>query len=272
MRVLLLLTAAAEPRFFAPPQFAPIPHAAAGRHSLSTLSARPAHLLELDEEWKPVASPQHDEGALTMSVLVGGFCGAVGAAACNGRKRPYPRAAEAARHARRSGIAAIEMMGRKGRPTMPSQEFGMGQGQMMRQEPEAPSDGMPVFYLYCRTSPGKPWYPVSALKGDGKAKSLVNAWLDSPIMKGVFKDKVDENVARSIFESERRLASMAVQQYKALERNKTKLEWGYKILDENLMKKVAAGDIEEQNIILVNKGMVKEGLLDQAKNMFGVKG
>ena len=41
---------------------------------------------------------------------------------------------------------------------------------------------------------------VSALKGDGKAKSLVNAWLDSPIMKGVFKDKVDENVARSIFE------------------------------------------------------------------------
>ena len=56
------------------------------------------------------------------------------------------------------------MMGRKGRPTMPGQEFGTGQGQMMRQEPQAPSDGMPVFYLYCRTSPGKPWYPVRELR------------------------------------------------------------------------------------------------------------
>ena len=30
--------------------------------------------------------------------------------------------------------------------------------------------GTPVFYLYCRTSPGKPWYPVSAMKGDGQSR------------------------------------------------------------------------------------------------------
>merc|ERR1719487_3040752 len=116
------------------------------------------------------------------------------------------------------------MMGRKGRPKMPTPMAGQAYGGQVQQAPQAPVDGMPVFYLYCRTAPGKPWYPVSALKGDGKAKALVNAWLDSPFAKGVFKDKVEENVARSIFESERRLASLAVQQYKALERNKTKLE------------------------------------------------
>merc|ERR1719353_1776307 len=169
-------------------------------------------------------------------------------------------------------------MGRKGRPSMPGggkvpagammgAAYG---GQMQQQAPEAPVDGMPVFYIYCRTAPGKPWYPVSAFKGDGKAKSLINAWLDSPFAKGLFKDKVEENVARSIFESERRLANLAVEQYRQLEAQKARLQWGYKILDENLDKKEAEGKIEKQKIVPVNQGMVKEGLLDKAKGMLGV--
>merc|ERR1712139_460048 len=108
---------------------------------------------------------------------------------------------------------------------------------MGQQAPQAQADGMPVFYIYCRTGPGQFWYPVSAFKGDGKAKSLVNAWLDSPFAKGVFKEIVEENIARSIFESEKRLAGLAVQQYGHLKAIKTKLQWGYKIEDQNLKKK-----------------------------------
>ena len=44
-----------------------------------------------------------------------------------------------------------------------------------QQAPQAPTDGVPVFYLYCRSAPGKPWYPVSAMKGDGQSKGLINA-------------------------------------------------------------------------------------------------
>ena len=54
-------------------------------------------------------------------------------------------------------------MGRKGRPKMPQGMGGAQQG--MQREPTAPTDGVPVFYLYCRTGSGKPWYPVSAMKG-----------------------------------------------------------------------------------------------------------
>merc|ERR1712146_25574 len=93
-------------------------------------------------------------------------------------------------------------------------------GAAQQQAPAAPVDGMPVFYIYCRSAPERPWYPVSAFKGDGKANSLINAWLDSPFAKGLFKDKVEENVARSIFESEKRLAGLAVEQYKQFAPNK----------------------------------------------------
>ena len=57
------------------------------------------------------------------------------------------------------------VMGRKGRPKMPQggQAGAYASGaQSAMQSP--PSDGSTVFYLYCRTEPGKPWYPVSAMK------------------------------------------------------------------------------------------------------------
>ena len=158
--------------------------------------------------------------------------------------------------------------GRKGRPAgapsgaMPGQYSGMQQ----QAPPEPPPDGTPVFYLYCRTGPGKPWYPVSAMKGDGQSKGLINAWLNSPVAKGVFKDRLDEGMARSIFDSERRLAEMATEQYRQLNEYKARLQWGFKILDKDLVAKEARGEIEKQKIIPVNKGMLKEGILDQAKS------
>jgi hypothetical protein len=84
---------------------------------------------------------------------------------------------------------AAPLMGRKGRPKMPSGGLGPQQGSQRSPDPvrrrpppnatkrsagfsrcflefvSQPADGSSVFYLYTRTGPGKPWYPVSAMKG-----------------------------------------------------------------------------------------------------------
>ena len=126
-----------------------------------------------------------------------------------------------------------------------------------------------VFYLYCRTAPGKPWYPVSAMKGDGQSKGLINAWLNSPVAKTVFKDRLDEGMARSIYDSERRLASMAVEQYRNLKDNQARLQWGFKVLSIDVLAKEKSGDIEKQKIVPVNRGMLKEGVMEQAQAAMG---
>jgi hypothetical protein len=57
-------------------------------------------------------------------------------------------------------------MGRKGRPKMPQGgQAGAYASGAQAQAATPPSDGSTVFYLYCRSAPGKPWYPVSAMKG-----------------------------------------------------------------------------------------------------------
>ena len=75
------------------------------------------------------------------------------------------------------------VMGRKGRPSSPAgmQAPGPQQGAAARIDPRRARRA--VFYLYCRTGPGKPWYPVSAMKGDGQSKGLIGAWLNSPFGK-----------------------------------------------------------------------------------------
>ena len=59
---------------------------------------------------------------------------------------------------------------------------------------------------------------------------------------------------------------MATEQYRQLNEYKARLQWGFKILDKDLVAKEARGEIEKQKIIPVNKGMLKEGILDQAKS------
>ena len=163
----------------------------------------------------------------------------------------HPRASCASRR-RIDDIVA----GRKGRPRVPQQY----QQQQVPRNPEMPTDGMPLFYLYCRTSAKVMWYPVSVMKGDGQSKGLVNAWVNSPFGKGVFKNRLDEGMARSIFESERRLTDMAKKQYKSL-KNQRILEWGYKVVQEELMAKEKAGEIEKVKIMPVSKDMVNDDSL-----------
>lgn len=136
--------------------------------------------------------------------------------------------------------------------------------------PEPPPDGETNFYLYCRDESRVMWYPISMMKGDGQSNALVNAWLNTPFAKGVFKDRLDEGMARSIFESEKRLLSMAKQQYPPLKKEKKPLEWGYKVVSKELMAKEASGEIEKQKIICVSRDMVKDSFLDQAKKALNV--
>lgn len=72
------------------------------------------------------------------------------------------------------------------------------------------------------------------MKGDGQSKGLINAWLNSPVAKGVFKDRLDEGMARTIFESERRLGDMAAEQYPQLREQKARLQYGFKILSKDV--------------------------------------
>ena len=132
--------------------------------------------------------------------------------------------------------------------------------------PEIPSeDGMPLFYLFCRTANVPTlWYPVSSMKGDGQSKGLINAWLGSPLAKQVFKDRLDSGMARSIFDSERQLADAAVRTHPALKKMQNSLEWGYKVVDREIMAKEQAGEIEKQKVIHVTRSMIDDGFINQA--------
>ena len=167
------------------------------------------------------------------------------------------------------------LVGRKGKPV--GGAAGMPAGMMPNRQqmaggpaqPEMPEDGTPVFYLYCRNPKSKVmWYPVSMMRGDGQSKGLVGAWVNSPFAKGVFKDRLDEGMARSIYESERRLTEMARQQYPSLKKLR-ELEWGYKVMDKEIMAKVAAKEMDEPKTQVVNKAMFEESFLEKAKRAVG---
>merc|ERR1712113_1351590 len=122
----------------------------------------------------------------------------------------------------------------------PGGSVRMPNGAMMNPQQQQMREPESMFYLYCRTKARVMWYPVSVMRGDGQSKGLINAWLNSPFGKGVFKGRLDAGMARSIFESERRLTEMAKKQYPSLKKS-TQLEWGYKVIDRDVMSKEEAG-------------------------------
>merc|ERR1719321_357292 len=136
-------------------------------------------------------------------------------------------------------------MKRKGKPKMPKGSFGQANMQRQQQQQaaqqQAVAEGQTVFYLYCRTSSRQPWLPVSALQGDGKSDALISAWLNAPVGKDVFKNKLDENVAASIFQQEGELTAFVQNQYGQFVKDTTKLEWGFKIEDANIAAKEQEG-------------------------------
>ena len=84
------------------------------------------------------------------------------------------------------------------------------------------------------------------MNGDGQANGLIGAWLNAPLAKDVFKTRLDEGMAKSIFESERQLGEMAIRAHPSLAKYKTRLGWGYKMVSRDIAKKEASGGIEKQ--------------------------
>ena len=64
-------------------------------------------------------------------------------------------------------------------------------------------------------------------------------WLSGVLVargrQSVFKNRLDMGMAKSIFDSERRLASLAIEQYGHMKKMKSSLEWGYKVVDNEVM-------------------------------------
>ena len=55
-------------------------------------------------------------------------------------------------------------------------------------------------------------------------------------------------MARSIYDAERRRAGMAVEQYRQLKDSQSRLQWGFKINDADVLRKEQSGEIEKQKI------------------------
>jgi len=72
---------------------------------------------------------------------------------------------------------------------------------------------------------------------------------------------------------------MAGEQYSHVKTMKGRLEWGFKIIYNELSMKEAAGEIEKQKIVPVSRDMIKEGnplqnalagAVDNAKKSFNL--
>ena len=85
-----------------------------------------------------------------------------------------------------------------------------------------------------------------------------------PFGKMAFKNRLDSGMARSIFDSERQLADAAVRTHPALKKMQNSLEWGYKVVDREIMAKEQAGEIEKQKVIHVTRSMIDDGFINQA--------
>ena len=148
------------------------PHAASPRRVKASVAARERRTLaprcHSEISWEGHPPPMPSTSMAMRLAACSCLCVLMlpGAAGFLPARAPGARVPRADRAARLSAGAIV--MGRKGRPKMPSAGGmpGIGGPQAgMQQTPQAPTDGVPVFYLYCRSGPGKPWYPVSAMKG-----------------------------------------------------------------------------------------------------------
>lgn len=109
-----------------------------------------------------------------------------------------------------------------------------------------PEDGTPVFALFVRTTRAKLWYPMGAVQGDDRSKSLVNA-MKGGFMKSMYENALDKGIAQTVYgkDSQRFLAN-AIRMYPQLKKYQKNLEFGYKVV---------AVDLEEQPTKIVTKEM-----------------
>lgn len=109
-----------------------------------------------------------------------------------------------------------------------------------------PEDGTPVFSVFVRSPRAQIWYPLGAVTGDARSKTLVNA-LKSGWGKVLYQNTLDKGIAQTIFGKDGgRYVQAALRQYPQLKRSEKSLEFGYR---------VSAVDLEDKPIRLVTKEM-----------------
>lgn len=109
-----------------------------------------------------------------------------------------------------------------------------------------PEDGTPVFAIFVRTPRAKIWYPLGAVQGDGRSKSLVDA-LKGGLGKNLYQNALDRGIAQTVYGTESvRFLQNAIKRYPQLKKYQRELEFGYRVMAQGL---------EDQKTKAVSKDM-----------------
>lgn len=157
----------------------------------------------------------------------------------------------------------LEMKGKGNRVPIDQRGEFMKQQRMLEMREKMKSTkaaGVPVFKVFVRPKVGGLWIPCGDLAGDQRATALVNAWT-AGFMSGMYKEQLDQGIAKSIFSQESTFINGLIENYKPFKRFKpADLEFGYKIDFEGLEEKMG-----EQRIQVITREMEK-GWFDKAKD------
>lgn len=149
---------------------------------------------------------------------------------------------------------------KKGRLQQPLRPAGAPRG-----PPPVPEDGTPIFSVFVRSRRTKLWYPVGAVRGDGRAKALV-ASMRTSWGKKLYQGALNKGMAQTIFSGDgNKFTDQALRQYPQLKKSKADLQFGYKVTAKGVdgwgtqlltrdmklpffeyWKKKLAGELEEQ--------------------------
>ncbi len=130
---------------------------------------------------------------------------------------------------------------------------------------------VPVFNIFAKGNGSfYDWVPCGSFVGEKSAGNLVNAW-SSGFMTDMYKNQLDQGIARSIFSQEEALVK-AIQENVRIYRKlpKEQIIFGYKIEFEGLEEKMG-----KQNITILTKGMEKswlDNVKDGVTNVFNFAG
>lgn len=170
----------------------------------------------------------------------------------------------ASRNAFKVNVGSMQMKGRK----VPIDQRGefIKQQRILEQkrqlETEKP-EGVPIFKIFVRPKAGGLWIPCGDLAGDKRATAVVNAWM-SGFMSDMYRDQLDQGIARSLFSQEDSFVQGLIENYKPFKKfTKDQLQFGYKVDFEGLEEKVG-----EQKVRVIERGMEKSWV-DNLKEGFG---
>jgi hypothetical protein len=99
---------------------------------------------------------------------------------------------------------------------------------------KVPEDGTPIFSIFVRSPRSKIWFPLGAVAGDDRSKTLVGA-LKSGWGKALYQNSLDKGIAQTVYgQGEKRFLQTALRQFPQLKKSEKVLEFGYKVSAHDL--------------------------------------